>query len=131
MYLHIGQDTVVRSDEILGIFDIESTSISPVTKEFLSLSQQTGCVVNVTDDLPKSFILCIPDGEKHQSKESLSVSQHEDCDVNVTDDLHKSSIVRICDGKKPKNEEKVYISQISTSTLFKRATAEEVKGFLG
>ena len=75
MYLHVGQDTVVRSDDILGIFDIESTSISPITKEFLSVSQHTGCVVNVTQDLPKSFIVCIDEGEKEQSNAKVYISQ--------------------------------------------------------
>ena len=28
MYLHLGQDTVVRLDEIVGIFDMENATIS-------------------------------------------------------------------------------------------------------
>lgn len=75
MYLHIGQDTVVRSDDILGIFDIESTSISPITKEFLGGSENHGCVVNVTQDLPKSFIVCIPERMKDRKNEKVYISQ--------------------------------------------------------
>ena len=48
MYLHLGQDTVVRTDEIIGIFDLENTSISKITKEFLARSEKGGLVVNVS-----------------------------------------------------------------------------------
>jgi hypothetical protein len=75
MYLHIGQDTVVRSDDILGIFDIESSSVSAITKEFLSGAQQAGGVINVTEDLPKSFIVCAPEGQKEKSASKVYISQ--------------------------------------------------------
>ena len=58
MYLHLGQDTVVRTDEIIGIFDLENTSISKITKEFLARSDKGGLVVNVSYELPKSFVIC-------------------------------------------------------------------------
>ncbi len=58
MYLHIGQDTVVRLQDIVGIFDIDTTSISAITREYLKHAQQAGLVVNVTEELPKSFVVC-------------------------------------------------------------------------
>lgn len=58
MYLHLGQDTVVRFRDIVGIFDIENASISKFTKEFLRTSEQGLQVVNVSYELPKSFIVC-------------------------------------------------------------------------
>lgn len=58
MYLHIGQDTVVRLQDIVGIFDIDTTSISTITRDYLKHAQQAGMVVNVTDELPKSFVVC-------------------------------------------------------------------------
>lgn len=63
MYLHIGQDTVVRLCDIVGIFDIDTASISPVTREYLKAAQENGRVVNVTGELPKSFVVCAePEG---------------------------------------------------------------------
>ena len=62
MYLHIGQDTVVRMCDIVGIFDIDTTSISPITREYLRKAQESGTVVNVTEDLPKSFVVCRDSG---------------------------------------------------------------------
>ena len=58
MYLHLGQETVIKISEIIGIFDIDNTTISKGTKRFLALAQQEGQVINVTDELPKTFVLC-------------------------------------------------------------------------
>lgn len=58
MYLHLGQEIVVKTADIIGIFDIDNTTISKNTKQFLSLSQKKGQVINVTSELPKTFILC-------------------------------------------------------------------------
>lgn len=58
MYLHLGQDVVVRSSDIIGIFDIENTSVSKITKEYLSVQEKKHRVVNVSTELPKSFIVC-------------------------------------------------------------------------
>ena len=58
MYLHLGKDTIVHDGEILGIFDLDITSQSHRTRAFLSRAEQSGTVVNVSDELPKSFVLC-------------------------------------------------------------------------
>lgn len=63
MYLHLGQDVVVHSDDIIGIFDIENTSISKITKEYLGNKEKQHSVVNVSTELPKSFIVCNFDNE--------------------------------------------------------------------
>lgn len=57
-YLHLGQDTVVRSDRILGVFDLDNSTVSRHTKAFLTKAQREGRVVNVSAELPKSFIVC-------------------------------------------------------------------------
>lgn len=57
MYLHLGQDTVIRTEEVIGIFDLENTTSGANTRRFLSEVQKKGQVVNVTDDLPRSFIV--------------------------------------------------------------------------
>ena len=48
MYLHLGEDTAVRADGIIGIFDIENTSVSKHTKEFLASAGKSGSVNNVS-----------------------------------------------------------------------------------
>lgn len=56
MYLSIGNDMAVREKSIIGIFDMDNTSTSKRTREFLSKSEKEGNVVPC-DDLPKSFVL--------------------------------------------------------------------------
>ena len=56
MYLSIGNDMAVRDSSILGIFDLDNTSTSKRTREFLEKSEKEGEVVPC-DDLPKSFVL--------------------------------------------------------------------------
>ncbi len=56
MYLNIGNDMAVRDRNIIGIFDMDNTSTSKRTREFLDKAEKEGQVVPA-DDLPKSFIL--------------------------------------------------------------------------
>ena len=56
MYLNIGSDLAVRDKSIIGIFDMDNTSTSKRTREFLAHAEQEGYVVPC-DDLPKSFVL--------------------------------------------------------------------------
>ena len=58
MYLHLGQSTVVRTASVVGIFDIENTSTSRLTRSYLSQAEKSGQVVNVSTELPKSFVVC-------------------------------------------------------------------------
>lgn len=55
MYLFLGGDVSVKSDEVIGIFDIEECSVSKITAEYLNLCQKSGKIVNVSEDMPKSF----------------------------------------------------------------------------
>ncbi len=62
-FIHLGKGTLVRDDEILGIFDLDITSQSHLTRKFLSLADKSGKVINAAEDLPKSFVLCEQKGE--------------------------------------------------------------------
>ncbi|MBQ2895832.1 MAG: DUF370 domain-containing protein [Oscillospiraceae bacterium] len=64
MYLHLGGDTVVDTKTVLGIFDLDNASWSRHTRDFLHRVQQENRVVNVTDDLPRSMVLCSVEGEE-------------------------------------------------------------------
>ena len=58
MYLHLGQDTIVNERDIVGVFDMDNSTISRHTRDFLSKAQREGRVVNVSMELPRSFIVC-------------------------------------------------------------------------
>ncbi|HIR60597.1 MAG TPA: DUF370 domain-containing protein, partial [Candidatus Faecivivens stercoravium] len=53
MYLHIGSETIVSEESLIGIFDLDNTSVSKFTREFLRARQQEGTVVTVAEDIPK------------------------------------------------------------------------------
>lgn len=69
-YLHLGKGKVVRDDEIIGIFDLDITSQSHLTRKYLSACEKTGLVENAAEDIPKSFVVCESSG-----KRSLILSQ--------------------------------------------------------
>ena len=56
MYLSIGNDMAVWDSSIIGIFDMDNTTTSKRTREFLEKNEQEGQVVPC-DDLPKSFVV--------------------------------------------------------------------------
>ncbi len=58
MYLHLGMDKVIIFDDIIGIFDLDTTTVSKNTRNYLSKAEKAGIVENVCYDLPKSFIVC-------------------------------------------------------------------------
>ena len=63
MYLHLGENTVVRTDSIIGIFDMETSTISKWTKDYLSNATKNKRVINVSMELPKSFVVCNENNE--------------------------------------------------------------------
>lgn len=65
MFLHLGENTVITTDGIIGIFDLDNTTVSKATRDYLSLMQKNKKIVDVSYDLPKSFILC-HDEEKNE-----------------------------------------------------------------
>lgn len=64
MYLHLGNDCIVRKKDIIGIFDLENTSLSKDTKDFLADASKKGEVIYLTMDIPKSYIVCEKEGKK-------------------------------------------------------------------
>ena len=56
MYLNIGNDMAVRESSIIGIFDMDNTSTSKRSREFLANAEKEGQVVPC-DDLPKAFVI--------------------------------------------------------------------------
>lgn len=57
MYLHIGNGINIRTSSIVGIFDMDRTTISQITRKYLSDAQKKEVVSAASDELPKSFVL--------------------------------------------------------------------------
>ncbi len=57
MYLHLGNDVVIKKENIIGIYDMDNTTVSKRTREYLEEYEKSGNLVYVTNELPKSFIV--------------------------------------------------------------------------
>lgn len=65
MFLHLGADVVINKKYIVAIMDLETTSVSKITKEFLKIATKQNNVINISDeDLPKSYVITNENGEK-------------------------------------------------------------------
>ena len=54
-FLHVGHNKSIRTRDIVGIFDMDTSTVSGVTRNFLTMAQKNGKVINATDEIPKSF----------------------------------------------------------------------------
>lgn len=61
MYLHVGNGKSVKKKCVIGIFDLDSATVSRVTKDFVNRKEKGGLVEYDYSDLPRSFVLV--DGE--------------------------------------------------------------------
>lgn len=57
MYLHLGEDTVITDKNILGIFDMDTSTVNKATRDYLSNAEKNKKIVYVNYDLPKSFVV--------------------------------------------------------------------------
>ena len=71
MYIHLGNEMVVNENDIIGIFDLETTTVSKNTRDFLSFAEKRKEVINVSYELPKSFVLC----SKKKNEKRVYISQ--------------------------------------------------------
>lgn len=72
MFLHIGGDAVCRKDDIIGVFDMDNTTIARASREFLTNAQKTNKVSDICDDLPKSYVVTEFGGEENVYISSVS-----------------------------------------------------------
>lgn len=63
MYLHLGRDVAVSRKTIVAILDFDTSTFGKRTREFLHTAELEGRVVNVSEELPKSAVLCVESGK--------------------------------------------------------------------
>ncbi len=57
MYLHVGNNKIIRKRDIIAIFDFDNATIGDVTRKYLAKNQLEGLIETANDELPRSFIL--------------------------------------------------------------------------
>ena len=89
--LSLGSGVTVPTEDILGIFDMDTATVSPVTKKFLNTAQRCGTVSVVGDELPKSFVVILPPQKRKAGRSAAA--------------------------EETQNEQRVVLSQFTPSTL--------------
>ena len=58
MYVYLGGDTVISTKNIIGIFDMDTSTVNKATRDYLSIAEKNKKIIYVNYELPKSFIVC-------------------------------------------------------------------------
>lgn len=58
MYLYLGGETAIKSEKIIGIFDMDTSTVNKSTRDYLSKAEKDKKIIYVNYELPKSFIVC-------------------------------------------------------------------------
>lgn len=58
MYFHIGQNKMIAESRVIGIFDLDKAGYGKRAREYLKGVEKEGVVLDISEDLPKSFIVC-------------------------------------------------------------------------
>ena len=69
MYLHIGNKKSVRRRDVIGIFDLDTATVTDTGKSFLTHAERAGKTEYADDDLPRSFVIST---EKNDTRVRLS-----------------------------------------------------------
>lgn len=57
MYIHLGNNAVLRKNKIIGIFDMDTSTRAPQTRAYLRCAEKEGRSINVKYEIPKSFVV--------------------------------------------------------------------------
>ena len=106
MYLHLGQGVVVPEASVIGIFDLDNTTGSKITRKFLENAEKDGRIVSVSDELPKSFVVCCEDNSLKNRAITRGVARRANKGESGVDIQEKMT---------------VFLSQLSSQTLLKRS----------
>lgn len=70
MYINLGNNTVIKEKDIIGIFDLDNTTVSARTRKFLEIAQKRGNIILTSNELPKTFV--VVSSKKGEKKVYLS-----------------------------------------------------------
>ncbi len=71
MFVHIGNNYIINDKDIIAVFDIDNSSISVKTRNYLNKAEKDGNLINISTDIPRSFIVC----SKKNNKNLVFLSQ--------------------------------------------------------
>jgi hypothetical protein len=71
MYLHLGEGTIVKTKDIIGIFDMDNTTVMKSSRTFLNKAEKEKRAITVSYELPKSFVV-VKSREEKENKIYIS-----------------------------------------------------------
>ena len=57
IYLNVGAGKSIKEKDVIGIFDMDTSTVSPVTRKLLSTAEKEKRTESPSYEIPKSFIL--------------------------------------------------------------------------
>ena len=63
MYLHAGNNKIIREKDIIGIFDADNSTLSYITRKYLADAEKEERLISAKNEIPKSFILYKENGK--------------------------------------------------------------------
>ena len=57
MFLHVGNNKNIIIRDIIGIFDTDNATLSPITRQYLARAEKNGMLDAARQEIPKSFVL--------------------------------------------------------------------------
>ena len=73
-YLHIGGVFSVDMQQVVGIFDLDNTTVRSCTKTLLDKAEKEKRCIYTTYELPRSFIVTVKDGASNIYISQLSAA---------------------------------------------------------
>ncbi len=58
MYLHLGDNYIIPTKDLIGIFDLDVVTVSAAGRSYLQQAEKNGNLISVSENLPKSFVVC-------------------------------------------------------------------------
>ena len=74
MYLHLGSGVILKEKSIVGIFDLDKTTVTKEGRLYLSNKEKRGKIVSVKNKIPKSFVLYMENREERIYISQMSTS---------------------------------------------------------
>lgn len=59
MYVHAGNNRLIRTREIIGIFDMDTATMAQATRDYLRNAEKKGRMINIKEEIPKSFTVTV------------------------------------------------------------------------
>lgn len=85
MFLHIGNGKSVKKKDIIGIFDLDTATVTKTGKDFINRKERSGLVEYDDFDLPRSFVLVC---EGNRERIALSRISTQGLRVRVEEDSY-------------------------------------------